>query len=428
MWPALQLSRTPLRETLAEGGRLGTRAGGGRTRQGLVALEIAVALLLVTAAGLLGQSLRQLLQVDPGFEAADVLTVDTTIPPGAYPEPDASARLYAAWLERVADEPGVARVGLVNAPPLSGLDAHGAFMLEGQAWDDIKDHWIDQSAFYRVASAGYFEAMGMSVGRGRSFDDRDGPGAEPVAIVNEALARRHFAGRDPIGQRIRFAGMDLVNPWLTIVGVVGDVRFRDLATEAQPEVFVSFRQLPMRTQYFITTAVRLAPGASADALVPRLREQWRTLDPDVPVEFSRLTTLVERSTASRRFALTVVTAFGLSALVLAAMGVFGLLSQAVAERRREIGVRMALGASRAAVAGLVFRGVTGAMVIGLGGGILAAVALTRFLQSFLFGISALAPLAFGAAILMLLAVAAVAAWHPMARATRVDPVVVMREE
>jgi putative ABC transport system permease protein len=426
--PSLQLSRTPLRDALAEGGRLGTRAGAGRTRQGLVAVEIAVALLLVTAAGLLGRSFLQLLQVHPGFEPTDVVTVDTAIPAGKYADPDASARLYAAWLDRSAQVQGVDRAGLVNAPPLSGLDANGAFMLDGQAWDDIKDNWVAQSAFYRVASEGYFDAMGMSVRRGRGFDERDVPGAEPVALVNETLARKHFQGRDPVGQRIRFAGMDRVNPWLTIVGVVGDVRFRDLALEAQPEVFVNYRQLPMRTQYFVTTAVRLMPGASAEAVVPALREQWRLLDPDVPVEFSRMTTLVERSTATRRFALAVVGVFGIAALVLAAMGVFGILSYAVAERSREIGIRMALGASRGSVIGLVFRSVAGAMAAGIAGGVLVAVGLTRFLQAFLFGVTALDPLAFGAAVLALVGVATVAAWHPVFRASRIDPAVVMREE
>ncbi|MCC7035165.1 MAG: ABC transporter permease [Acidobacteria bacterium] len=426
--PSLQLARTPLRDALAEGGRLGTRAGGARTRQGLVALEIAVALLLVTAAGLLGRSFLQLLEVDPGFEPTDVVTVDTTMPAGKYADPAASARLYAAWLDRITQVQGVERAGLVNAPPLSGLDANGAFMLDGQAWDDIKDNWVAQSAFYRVASDGYFDAMGMSMRRGRGFDERDVAGAEPVAVINETLAREHFAGRDPVGQRIRFAGMDRVNPWLTIVGVVGDVRFRDLAVEAQPEVFVNYRQLPMRTRYFITTAVRLQTGVPAEPVLAALREQWRSLDPDVPVELSRMTTLVERSTASRRFTLTVVGVFGLTALVLAAMGVFGMLSHAVAERSREIGIRMALGASRGAVMGLVFRGVAGAMAAGVAGGVLAALGLTRFLQAFLFGVTALDPRAFGAAVLALTGVAFLAAWHPVSRASRIDPAVVMREE
>jgi putative ABC transport system permease protein len=279
-----------------------------------------------------------------------------------------------------------------------------------------------------VASAGYFEAIGMPLRRGRTFDGRDLPGAGAVAIVNESMAGRYFAGRDPIGQRIRFAGMDLVNPWLTIVGVVGDVRFRDLAVEALPEVFVDYRQLPMRTLYFMTTAVRLQEPLTAESVVSALREEWRRIDPDVPVEVSRMTTLVERSTASRRFTLTVVGVFGLMALALAAMGVYGILSYSVARRSREIGIRVALGASRGSVASLVFRSVAGAVAGGVIGGLLAAIGLTRFLQAFLFGVTALDPVSFGGALGALAGIAFLAAWHPVHRASRIDPAAAMREE
>jgi predicted permease len=426
--PSLQLSRTPLREVLAEGGRSGSAGGSGRTRQGLVGLEIAVALLLVTGAGLLGRSFLQLLQVHPGFDPDHVITVETTMPQGKYPDADAAARAYDAWLDRLAGVPGVAAAGLVNAPPLSGLDANGAFLFDGQSFDEIKGNWAAQSAVYRVASAGYFEAIGMPLRRGRTFDGRDRPGGEAVAIINESMARRHFAGRDPLGQRIRFAGMDVVNPWLTIIGVVGDVRFRDLAAEALPEVFVNYRQLPMRTLSFITTAVRLHGGLTAESVMPALRDQWRSLDPDVPVDMSPMTTLVERSTASRRFTLTVVGVFGLMALALAAMGVYGILSYSVAQRSREIGIRMALGASSAAVVSLVFRSVTGAVAGGVIAGLLAAVALTRFLQAFLFGVTSLDPLSFGGALAALIAISFLAAWYPVRRASQIDPAVVMRED
>jgi putative ABC transport system permease protein len=426
--PSLQLSRTPLREVLAEGGRSGSAGGSGRTRQGLVALEIAVALLLVTAAGLLGRSFLQLLRVDPGFVSDHVVTVETTMPLGKYPDAAAAARAYDVWLDRLASVPGVESAGLVNAPPLSGLDANGGFMLDGQSWDQVKDNWVAQSAVYRVASAGYFEAIGMPLRRGRTFDNRDLPGGEAVAIINESMARRYFAGRDPLGQRIRFAGMDLVNPWLTIVGVVGDVRFRDLAAEALPEVFVNYRQLPMRTLYFITTAVRLRDELMAEAVIPSLREQWRSIDPDVPVDVSRMTTLVERSTASRRFTVTVVGVFGLMALALAAMGVYGILSYSVAQRSREIGIRMALGASSRSIISLVFGSVAGAVAGGVIGGIMAVVSLTRFLQAFLFGVTSLDPFSFVAAMAALAAVSFLAAWYPVRRASQIDPVVVMRDQ
>ncbi|MEZ5293719.1 MAG: ABC transporter permease [Vicinamibacterales bacterium] len=426
--PALHLSRRSTAETLAAGGRTGTAARGGAARQGLVALEIAVALLLVVSAALLGRSLLSLLTVDPGFVAEGVLTVETTVPGGHADGPDGASRLYEAWLARAAAVPGVARVGLVNAPPMSGLDANGGFMLDGQNWDDVKDDWVAQSALYRVASDGYFDAIGARLLRGRRFDARDVAGAEPAAIVNDALVRKHFAGRDPIGQRLRFAGMDEVNPWLTIVGVVDDMRVRDLADEAQPEVFVDYRQLPMRTRYGLTTAVRLQPGVEPEGVVAALRETWRALDPTVPVEMSRLSANVARSTASRRFALTIVAAFGVMALVLAALGVYGILSYAVARRGREIGIRMALGASPGNVRTLMAASIGPAVAAGLAAGVLAALGATRLLQSMLFGVSPADPATFAAAVAVLGVVAALAAWRPAARAARIDPALVMREE
>jgi ABC-type antimicrobial peptide transport system permease subunit len=194
-----------------------------------------------------------------------------------------------------------------------------------------------------------------------------------------------------------------------------------------PEVFVNFRQQPMRTRFFMTTAVRLAPGASVDAAVPVLRDGWRALDPDVPVDVSRMTTLVDRSTASRRFTLTVIGLFGVLALVLAAIGVYGILSHVVADRTREIGIRMALGASPGSVVRLVFASASVAIGAGLAGGVAAALGVTRFLQSFLFEISPMDAPTMAAAVAVLLAVSVVAAWHPVRRASRIDPAVVMRE-
>jgi putative ABC transport system permease protein len=412
--PSLNLSRGSLRDVLAEGGRLGTR-GSGRAGQGLVAIEMAIALLLVISAGLLARSLVRLLDVDPGFQPARVLTLQTTVPEGKYSDAAAAARLYEAWLDRVAAVPGVESSGIVNAPPLSGFDANGGFMLDGQVWDDVRDNWVAQSAVYRIASDSYFDAIGIPLRRGRLFDGRDVPGAEPAVLINEALARRHFANRDPIGQRLRFAGMD-------------DVRSSDLAAEPVPEVFVNFRQQPMRTRYFMTTAVRLASGAGAAATVPLLRDAWRTLDPDVPVEVSRMTTLVERSTAARRFTLTVIGLFGAIALVLAGIGVYGILSHVVADRTREIGIRMALGASPGSVTRLVFASAAVAVSAGVAGGVAAAVGVTRFLQSFLFEISPMDATTMSGGIGVLLAVSVVAAWHPVRRASRIAPAVVMRED
>ncbi|MEZ5417030.1 MAG: ABC transporter permease [Vicinamibacterales bacterium] len=425
--PALQASRRSAAEAMARGGR-GTSSAGGRARQGLVAVEFAVALLLVAAAAQLGRSMLELLSVDPGYDPRDVITFDTRVPGGRFQGPEAAARLYDSWLAAARAVPGVVSVGLSNAPPLSGLDANGGFMLDGQVWEDIRDRWTEQAAMYRVTSAGYFDTIRARVNRGRVFDAGDVAGAEPVAVVNETLVRRHFPGVDPIGKRLRFAGMDLVNPWLTIVGVVADLRSIDLASDPVPEVFVDYRQLPMRTRYSMTTAIRLAPGIGAAGAVEALRAAWQRLDPDVPVAVSSLDAMVARSTASRRFALAIATAFGVMALVVAALGVYGILSYTVARRSREIGVRMALGASRPDVARLVVRSLAPSLLAGLVVGLLAAAGLTRYLQSLLYAVSPLDAATFGATAGILAAVALAAAGHPAWRAAHIDPAQVMRAD
>jgi putative ABC transport system permease protein len=219
-----------------------------------------------------------------------------------------------------------------------------------------------------------------------------------------------------------------VNPWLTIVGVVRDTRFQDLGADPLPEVFVNVRQLPMRALYAMTTAVQLQPGVAADTVTAQLREVWRSLDAAVPIEVSRMTALVDRSTASRRFTLAVVGAFGVMALVLSALGIYGVLSYAVAQRAREIGIRMALGATRGSVTGMVFQGAAGPVAVGVLFGVLAALGLTRVLQSLLYGVTALDPGTFAASAVTLVAVAGAAAWLPAYRASRIDPAVVMRHD
>ena len=223
--PSLQVARTALREALAEGGRQGAPGGRTRLRHALVAVEVALALLLLVGSGLLVRSFLKVLAVDPGFDAAHVLTLQTSVPGDTYGTPAQAADFYQRFLDRARQLPGVEHAALINAPPLGG-DANGAFLYDGQSFDDIRGNWAAQSAFYRVASDDYFRTMGIPIVRGRAFTDRDRVGAEPVAVINQAMAREVLAGRDPLGQRIRFAGMDSVNPWLTIVGVAGDVRHR----------------------------------------------------------------------------------------------------------------------------------------------------------------------------------------------------------
>jgi ABC-type antimicrobial peptide transport system permease subunit len=269
--------------------------------------------------------------------------------------------------------------------------------------------------------------LGIAIARGRAFDARDAAGADPVAVINQAMARRYFANRDPIGQRIRFAGMDRENPALTIVGVSGDVRHR-LASDPVPEVYVHYAQLPMRMRFFVTTVVRLSPGSRADAAVPALRHAVRQVDGDVPTEFSTMASLVDRAVADRRFAMLVLTTFATLALLLAAIGVYGILAQAVAARTPEIGVRMALGASPASVVGLVLTGAFVSIGTGAAAGLSGAALLTRFLGSLLYDVEPTDPATYAAVVAVLALVALAAALGPARRATRIDPVKAIRAE
>jgi putative ABC transport system permease protein len=427
MLPALQFSRPDVRDALVEAGR-GMAAGGrARTRLVLVTVEVALAVVLVCGAGLLVRSFSSLLSIDPGFDPSGVVTMQTTVPGDTYADPARAAQFYTMLLERVAALPGVAHAGLINTPPLSGMDANGAFLHDGQAFEDISHDWVSQSASYRVVSGDYFRAMGIPLRRGRAFEARDAVGAEHVAVVNEALVARHFAGRDPIGARIRFAGMDRHNPWLTIIGVAGNVRHQ-LASDTAPEVYVHYPQLPTRMAYFVTTVARLAPGVAAGAVAPGLREAVQALDPDVPLELSTMTASVGHAVADQRFAVMLLGGFGALALLLAAVGIYGVLSQTVAARAPEIGVRMALGAAARSVVGLVLRDTMGAVAAGVAVGLGAAILLARVLGSLLYGVTASDPLSYLAGLIVLVTVAAVAGLIPARRATRIDPVIAMRAE
>jgi predicted permease len=427
LWPALRFSRPDLRDAMVESGRGMTAGGRTRTRLALVAIEAALAVVLVCGAGLLVRSFVALVSIDPGFRPSGVVTMRTTVPADTYADPNRAAQFYAALLERVSAVPGVQHAGLINTPPLSGQDANGAFLHEGQEWSEISGNWTAQSASYRVVSGDYLQAMGIPVIRGRTFDSRDVAGAEYVAVVNQALAARHFPGRDPIGSRIRFAGMDQDNPWLTIVGVAGDVRHR-LASDAAPEVYVHYPQRPARMAYFVTTVARVTPGVTIAAVAPRLREAVQQLDRDVPAELSTMEASVGRSVADQQFAVLLLSGFGVLALLLAAVGIYSVLAQTVAARAPEIGVRMALGARPGSVVRLVLRDTMSAVAAGVTVGLVAAVLLSRLLGSLLFEVTTSDPLSYVASLVVLVLVAVAAGLAPARRATRIDPVIAMRAE
>jgi putative ABC transport system permease protein len=390
----------------------------------LVAAEVAVALVLLVGAGLLMRSFVNVMSVDPGFDSGGAIAASMSVPATKYPDAPRSAQFYRDLMERLRRLPGVAAAGAVTQAPLSGRDHNGGLVIEGAP--PLPDSGGRLSAGYRVATPGYLEAAGLRLLQGRTLQDGDRAGALPVAVVNQAFVRQLLGVTPPIGVRFKFNGMDQVNPVFTIVGVVGDVHHRSLVRAVEPEVFISAYQQPFRAQYTMFVVVRPVSAAQQRALSASVREAVREMDPDVPVELSSLDQFISASVAGRRFLLMVLATFAAIALVLAATGIYSVLSRSVAQRTQEIGIRMALGADARRVVGLMLASSMRSVGIGIVIGGLAALAGVRVLTTFLFGVRPLDPAAFAGAAALLIAVALVAAYLPARRATRVDPLLALR--
>jgi putative ABC transport system permease protein len=417
--PALAASRTDLAEDLKEGGRgTGESAARGRFRAGLVVVEIALALLLGIGATLTIRSLANLQAVNPGFNPEAILTTDVVLPASTYAAPSRRVEFFRSLLEKVAAAPGVAAAGMATNPPFSGSKSGNDVRAEGGPPPKAGENLI---AFFRSVDPGYFNALRVRLVRGRYFTEQD-PAGSPVAIVNEAMARRLWPGLDPVGKRFTPGGRSVT--WLTIVGVVSDVKSLSLADPPDLEYYLPYRMSP-------APAMSLVVRSSLDAgrLNAVLRAAVRELDRELPVsEVTALSESIARSTSARRFSVAVLSAFAGLALLLAAVGIYGVVAHSVTRRTHEIGVRMSLGADPRKIAGMVLGrtlilGGAG-VAIGAGGGL----ALTRLLRSMLYGVSATDPLVFAAASALLLAVASLAAYVPARRAARVDPLVALRHE
>ncbi len=420
--PALRSTRA-LGAEVARGGRAGIDRGGRLLGRGLlVSAEVALALTLLVGAGLLMRSLRALLDVDPGFRAERVLLADVSVPASRYPSDDTLrlARMVDDMLTAARTLPGVETAGLVNRAPLGGAGwLNSGFMADGGSE-------IAGSADYRVVDEHYLATLGIPVLRGRGPSAADRPGALPVVVVNRAFAERYWPD-DPLGHTVRLPGMDAhPDVWMTIVGVVGDVRDAGLDAPVRPAMFIPYRQRPERLVGGLTIAVRAA-GDPAPLAGP-LRAALRAVEPSAPVELGTLEGLVASSVAERRFATVLLTAFAALALLLAALGVYATLSYAVARRSRELGVRMALGAQRGAVRRMVLRDAMRAVLPGVAAGLFGAWALSRVLRGLLYGVSATDPATFAGVSALLVGVALLASYLPARRATRADPLVAMRAE
>jgi putative ABC transport system permease protein len=417
--PALASAGAKLTDTLKDGGRSGSAARGARIRSAFVVVEIALALVLLVGAGLLLRSFVALMHVDPGFDPARTITIKVSIPSTKYPDATRQQAFFNQLFERLDALPGVIATGGTSFLPIAGLGSATGFEVVGQpkplpGQEPVTD--------VRVVTNNYFKAMGIPLIRGRAFDKGDDGTNVRRVIVNQALASKHFPGQDPIGKSISVA-------WFNegpdeIVGVVGDVRQQSLETEARATIYWP----PGRFTYpFTTVAIRTLgdPLTTVPAAVAALHE----LDPNVAAaDIRTMEDVIDTSVAQRRLTMLLLAAFAGLALVLAAVGIYGVIAYSVTQRTQEIGIRMALGAQRGRVMRMVVGQAMTLAAIGVLAGGIGAWLLTRLMQNLLFGVTATDPLTFVLVSAGLAAVAAAASAIPGLRATRVDPVVALRAE
>jgi putative ABC transport system permease protein len=417
--PAWKVSRLDVQDALREGGRGTAGPAHHRVRNTLVIGQVAAALILLVGAGLLLRSFARVLAADAGFRADGVLTASLPLPDSRFP--DAAKRV--AFLRQLVDSlkgiPGV-QAASAALPLLGGWQS--SFRLEGRP--EPPPGQLPSADITRV-TPDYFRAMGLRVLEGRVFSDRDTADAPPVAIVDETFARTHYPGESALGKRLRFGGLDDKDAkWLEIVGLVGHVKNYGVDQDSRVEVYLPYYQSAVSG----ATLVLRGDGDPARLAAP-LRSAVTALDPELPVYAVRtLPELVSDRTAERRLAVTLITVFAMVALVLAAIGIYGVMSYAVAQRTQEIGIRMALGAERDQILRMVLRHGTLMAVAGVALGLLAALALARLITSLLFQTSAADPPTFSLVPMVLIAVALLACYLPARRATRVDPLVALRSQ
>jgi putative ABC transport system permease protein len=430
--PAWESSRRGANESLKEGGRGGTAGTRQRRWFGtLVTGQFALAVVLLAAGGLLVRSFSRLMSVDPGFHADRVLTLATSLPANAYPGGTDIRAFYQRLLEEVDRLPGVTASAASTSLPLS-IRERRAFQIEAQPRASAD---LPHTVAHDWTLGRYFEALGIPLIRGRYLGDRDTPASEPVVVINETMAKRFWPGQDPVGQRIAWGGSRDGARWMRIVGIVADVKQGPLNIETFQQTYQPWVQLPDR---FIADnivgalrSLKVVARTSGDptSLAPAVRALIRDIDPSLPVSaVQTMTDVVSASAGPQRFNTVLLGSFAAVALLLAALGIGGVLATSVSRRTQEIGVRMALGAQRGEILRMVVRQGMALALLGLAIGVPSALVLTRLMASLLFQITPRDPLTFGGVAALLVAVALAACYVPARRATRVDPIVALRCE
>jgi putative ABC transport system permease protein len=421
--PAWQASRPDLNETLKEGGRSsGALASHSRFRRAIVTAEIAISLLLLIGSGLLIRSFARLTEVNPGFAPENVLTFTTLLPDARYSQPQQRGLFYNQLEERLKQMPEVVSVGAASRLPLltPNNNITSSLSIEGRPLPPGNLPEVD----FRRASTDYFETMGIPLLEGRAFTDQEVASGTQTAIVNEAFAQRFFPGEEVLGKRVKLGPNPDQLPWITIVGVVGNVRHLAIETEPRPEIYRHYMTFPLSSP-----AIVVRSSSDPKKLIAGIRAQVQTIDAELSIaNIHTMDELMARSVAGRRFSMTLLAIFACVAILLAAVGLYGVMSYSVVQRTHELGVRMALGASRRDVVTLVVGQAARLAVAGIAIGLIAAIALTRLMGNMLYEISATDPATFAAVALLIGTVALLASYVPARRATRVDPMVALRHE
>ena len=421
--PALRASRAPLNDALKEGGRAGGGVHGFAGRA-LVVSEVALSLVLLIAAGLLIHSFTLLQDVAPGFDSSRLLTFRLSLPESRYTTFQKGQSFFDEFFAGLRRSPGVRGVAAINALPFSGLGGSRSFHIEGREEKRPEDQTEEQ---LRIVTDGYFAAMGIPIVAGREFTDRDALNQPRVAVVNDAMAKKHWPHESPIGKRVSFSTDE--PHWYEIVGVAGNIKHRALEAADRPELYVPYRQ-PLFAGWTVRPMYVIArTSADPASTVAIARHEIARVDRDQPISDVRtMDERIGRSLSSRRFSMVLLALFAGLALTLAAVGIYGVVAYAVTERTHEIGVRVALGAQRRDVMAMVVgQGMTMTLV-GTAIGVAASAALARLMSSLLFGVSAVDPATFVAIPLLLVAVALAACYVPARRAMRVDPLQALRSE
>jgi predicted permease len=420
--PAAQALKTNVQEALKDGGKGSAQGfGGNLMRNILVITEIAAAFVLLIGAGLLIKSFAKLQSVDPGLKPENVLTAKLSLAPERYADGDALRHFYQQMLERVAALPGVEAAGLTSHLSIEQYGTNGYMVVEGKTYAPTQEPLVE----LRVVSPDYFRAMGVAIVRGRTFDERDTKDSPFGVVINETMARAIWPGEDPTGKRV--SGRPIHPGWVPVIGVVADVKNMGLTQPSMPEFYFNYTQGSEGMLRNMTLAVRsrLDPGS----LAANVRREVKAVDPGQPLfNVQTMQAVLDGAVSDRRLNMTLLSVLAAVSLVLALIGIYGVMSYNVTQHTREIGIRMALGAQKRDILRLVLgRGATLAM-IGVLIGLMISLGLTRLMSGLLFGVSATDPATFGGIAVLLFGVALVACYLPALRAIKVDPLIALRYE